>query len=64
MFRPPGIVFAIPDSASRLAGKVPNAGGGPVEFLAGMSLVIALAALRIAAFAAGRRPLRPMAAEG
>jgi len=48
------IVFLITYS-SRLAGKVPNAGGGTAEFVVCISVVLALAALRAAALVSKRR---------
>ena len=45
--------------ASRLAGKVPNPGGGTLEYVACVSIVLGVATLRIAAFATRRRATRP-----
>ena len=45
----------------RVRGERPDAGGGPVEWTACLALVIAMAALRAAAFATRRRPAPPAA---
>jgi sulfoxide reductase heme-binding subunit YedZ len=49
--------------ASRLAGKVPNPGGGTFEYVVCVSLVLGIAVLRIAAFATRRRESSPVLAE-
>ncbi len=45
----------------RLLGKLPDVGGGPVEFAAGMSLLVALAVYRSGAFVKGKIRTHPSA---
>ncbi|MFN2425146.1 MAG: hypothetical protein ABR587_01720 [Candidatus Binatia bacterium] len=48
----------------RVREQMPDAGGGPVEFIAGLSVVVAMGGLRATAYLAGRRRALSIAADG